>query len=579
MAQNSFRIRPWSHFFFGDGMLRCRHLFRRSCEFYWTIGGRSFSTVSEKNDGPSFVVNSGTVTKVRWLKGAESLPAVQKEEVESKAVQKDQKLELSSSERFRRMRERSVVPYLLKRIQHLVSQQDLNGAWRALCILSAPGNKDVVENISIHCINDMFRIFEDNNEYESICLLFGLLERVGVCKKFPVIYRRVILAYLKVGRPGSAIKLVVQKLAPLGDQELEEILATVTEVGQNEVTQKFLEKLKNENISAIDSLSSVRFNADDSGEEQKLQSNTQIASGLKTAVQFALRQSLRHSHIKRALEICEEYIRQDKSLAGNLAVILIQQLAKSKGYHSALAALEVFRERFPELDRRELLENLSIGLAQRGQTCSFGHYLSLQVVFPEKNSKAIPGHLLCRTSSNPFSTSFLCETLHFNREGNIRRAFELSLEQGRFSAALELFQEIVRFGYDRPSCFSALFRGALRAAKSSVVSGDSVISTWEDRSLALGFLKHPEPFVELMAERNILDKHDAKLLILEALKSDEVDFASFTLRERLLAKSSYSMEDYYLVQKVASICKEKGREDLRKKWLDISKEIFTPVAA
>ncbi|GJQ13300.1 hypothetical protein GpartN1_g5091.t1 [Galdieria partita] len=561
-------------------MLVSRLFIRRHRQFWWRLGWRNFSNISETNNGGGFVVNSGTVTKVRWLRGAENLQSVQREKQDSSTVRKEQKLELTCTERFRRMRERSVVPYLLKRIQRLVGQQDLNGAWRALCILAAPGNKDVVESLDFQCISDMFRIFERNNEYESTCMFFGLLDRVGVTRRFsPVIYRWMILAHLKAGRPGSAIKLVVQKLAPLGDQDLEEILAAVAEAGQNEVTQRFLEKLKNENVSAVDSLSNIGHSTNEAGEEDKSLPNVRRGTGLKTAIQYSLRQSLKNSDMEGALHICEEYIKQDTSITGELALFLVQQLAKSKGYRCAYAALEVFRERFPELGSRELLENLTIGLSQRGQICSFGHYLSLQALFSERNSKALPGHLLFRTSTNPFSVHFVCETLHFNREGNIRRAFELSLERDKFTAALELFHEIVRFGYDRPSCFLSLFRSAVRVAKSSGGSNASMhVSSLEERLLALSFLKHPEPFVDLMAERNILDKHDAKILILDALNSGEMDFASFTLRERLLAKPSYSMEDYYLVQKVASVCKEMNLHDMRKKWLDISKEIFTPVS-
>ncbi|GJD09254.1 hypothetical protein Gasu2_35150 [Galdieria sulphuraria] len=560
-------------------MLVSRFLTRRHCQFWWTLCRRSFSNISETNNGGGFVVNSGTVTKVRWLRGAESLQSMQNEKDDLNTVQKEQKLELTSTERFRRMRERSVVPYLLKRVQQLVSQQDLNGAWRALCILAAPGNKDVVESLDLQCINDMFSIFERNNEYESICMFFGLLDRIGVTKRFSrVILHWMILSHLKAGRPGSAIKLVVQKLAPLDEQQLEEILAAAAEAGQNEVYQRFLEKLKNENVSALDSFSRISCSTNELAENEKSSPRVRKVTGMKTAIQYSLRQSLKHSDMEGALQICEEYIHRDKSIAGKLALILVQQLAKSKGYHCAYAALEIFREHFPELENRELLENLTIGLAQRGQICSFGHYLSLQVVFSEKNSKAIPGHLLFKTSTNPFSIAFLCETLHFSREGNLRRAFELSLERDKFSAALELFREIVRFGYDRPSCFLSLFRGAVRVAKPSAVSSSTIhISILEERLLALGFLKHPEPFVDLMVERNILDKHDAKILILDALNSGEVDFASFVLRERLLAKSSYSMEDYYLVQKIASVCKDKNLEDARKKWIEVSKEIFTPV--
>lgn len=559
--------------FFGNGMLASRFVVRRLGQSWRNSCRRRLSDIPEKNDRGGFVVNSVTVTKVRWLKGTESLHLVGKEEQENG---EDQKLELTCTERFRRMRERSVVPYLLKRIHQLVAQNDLNGAWRALCILAAPGNKDVVESLDFQCITDMFKIFERNNEYESVCTFYSLLDRVGATNKFsPFIYRSMILAHLKTGKPGSAIKLVVQKLAPLGEHALEEVMAAATEAGQNTVTQKFLEKLKNENVSVGDSFCQ---DTNDSKRSDKWLPHIRKTAGQRTAIQFSLRQSLKQSDMQRTLEICEEYIHQDKSIAGELALILVQQLAKSKGYRSAYAALEVFRERFPELDSRELLENLTIGLAQRGQICSFGHYLSLQVLFSEIKSKALPGHLFFRTSTNPFSIRFLCETLHFNREGNIRRGFELSLERNKFSTALELFREIIRYGYDRPSCFLAVFRCAVRA-KSTVIASAMDTSSWEDRLLALAFLKHPEPFVDLMVERNVLEKHDAKILILEAFDRGEVDFASHILRERLLTKLVYSMEDRYLVQKAASVCKEKNREDLRKKWLDISKEIFSPVTA
>eukprot|EP00871_Galdieria_phlegrea_P002497 jgi/Galph1/3248/GphlegSOOS_G1915.1 len=532
--------------------------------------------------GNSFVVNPETSTKVKWLKGPGVLQA---EAVERDIRQRNASLESgnqSASERFRRMRERRIVPNLLKKVKFFVSQDDINSASKALSILNSPGNNDVVQQLDLATINALLDTFQKSSDYDSICVCFRVLEKTGMVDRyFSSLYRRMLAAHLTAGKPTNALKLVLDKHISLDQQTLQELMQETIQHGQQEAAQVFYDTLRKEPDKPYSSLQYGLEGLSVSEEEHSLQKNMKQVEDPKTLTQIALRMSLKKSDFDKTLDLCETQIRQGSLKAEELALLMVQVLAKVKGYQSALAALEVFEQEFPQIERRYLLENLTIGLALRRLSCSFGHFLALQICSLDNSSKQLPGHLFLYTHHKLFSVRFLCETFHFNREGNIRRAFELSLERGMFVTALELFRLLLRFGYDRPCNFSSLGRTALEVARDTGErsNGRVFCITSTDKIAALEFLKRPEPFVELMAARDVIHKHDIRILVEYAIEKGQVEFASLIVRQRLLEKSYYSISDFYLIQKLVKVCKHHDREDLGKQWTNISNALFSSISS